>query len=248
MPNLLRINCAWRNFKHSLPSPCPLCRLPARGGLLCCACREDCLSSRQLGQFCPNCALKISYTEVVCESCQVNPPSFSYAWAAVDYRFPVPLLMHQYKILCQVQLASVFADLIWQSMQGHCVNWPAINCWVAVPSSARALKKRGFNPAGEIARHLSALSGLPSLRSALKVNEDAASMVQKKASRDLRWLQAQHRYQAGQALKGQWVGLVDDVMTTGSTLNACARTLKTNGASGVVAVTLARTPRTLAQF
>jgi len=156
--------------------------------------------------------------------------------------------MHQYKKACHIHLSAVCADLMWHALQKQYPDWPTLQVWVAVPSSASALKRRGFNPAIEIARKLSAYSHVPCVRTALKVNETLEQDVQKKASRDRRWQQAYNRYEAGQPLNGQWVGLVDDVMTTGSTLSACAQVLCDNGAAGVIAVVLARTPRTLAQF
>lgn len=239
----------WHRFKQNWPSQCPLCRLPALGGLLCKACRHDCLLSRQVGQFCRTCAIKISSQDDLCAECQINPPPFRLAVAAVDYDFPIPLLMHQYKKLCHIHLSAVCADLIWHALQEQFPNWPTtLQAWVAVPSSASTLKRRGFNPALEIARKLSAYNDLPCFLTALKVNERVEPAVQKKASRDRRWQQAFNRYEGNKPMNGQWVGLVDDVMTTGSTLSACAQVLLDQGAAGVVAVVLARTPRTLAQF
>tara|TARA_B110000503_G_scaffold139027_1_gene226447 strand:+ start:358 stop:828 length:471 start_codon:yes stop_codon:yes gene_type:complete len=156
--------------------------------------------------------------------------------------------MHQYKTLCQVHMAGACADLMWRTLQTQYLEWPSIQAWVAVPSSTRALKRRGFNPAIELASKLSSYSRLPLVRTALCINESFALAEQKQASRDRRWQQALGRYEAGVALKGQWVGLVDDVMTTGSTLNACSQALLSGGAKGVIAVVFARTPRSLAQF
>lgn len=238
----------WNEWKQTWPSQCPLCRLPALGGLLCKACWSDCLASRQNGYFCRVCAIRVSLQEGVCLACQSRPPPFSRTIAAVDYDFPIPLLMYQYKTLCQIHLSGVCANIMWQTLQTEFPEWPIIQAWVAVPSSAKALKRRGFNPAMELARQLSFYSRLPLVRTALRVNESLVLAEQKQASRDHRWQQALDRYEAGVPLKGQWVGLVDDVMTTGSTLHACSQALMSQGAKGVIAVVLARTPRTLAQF
>lgn len=248
MPIIANFHKKWCAFKQTWPSQCPLCRLPALGGLLCPPCRHDCLSSRQVGTFCHTCAIKVSAQESHCAECLVNPPPFSVTVAAVDYCFPIPLLMHHYKKACHIHLSAVCADLMWDALQTQYRNGPSLQAWVAVPSSCSALKRRGFNPAGEIARKLATYSHLPYIRTALKVNKALEPVIQKKASRDRRWQQARNRYEAGQPLNGKWVGLVDDVMTTGSTLSACAQVLLENGAAGVVAVVLARTPRILAQF
>lgn len=248
MPTLTDFHKKWLAFKQTWPSQCPLCRLPALGGLLCEGCRHDCLSSRRAGKFCRICAIKVNPQDDVCVECQTDLPPFSLTVAAVDYSFPIPLLMHQYKKECHIHLSAVCADLMWQALQVQYANWPSLQAWVAVPSSAIALKRRGFNPAIEIARRLSTYSNVPCIRTALKMNETLAATEQKQASRDERRLQANSRFKAGQPLTGQWVGLVDDVMTTGSTLSACAQVLRENGAAGVIAVVLARTPRILAQF
>ena len=232
----------WHHFKQTWPSQCPLCRLPALGGLLCKDCRYDCLLSRQVGQFCRTCAIKISPQHDLCAECHVNPPPFRLTVAAVDYCFPIPLLMHHYKKSCHMHLSAVCADLIWHTLQKQYPNWAtSLQAWVAVPSSAVALRRRGFNPALEIARKLSVYSDLPCVLSALKVNERVEPAVQKKASRDRRWQQAFNRYEGNRPLNGQWVGLVDDVMTTGASLNELAKTLKQAGASHVECWIVART-------
>lgn len=217
--------------------------MPAKGAQLCEACQEDVLAPRRSQFYCYSCALIVAPEQRCCNVCQSFPAPFERVVAALDYSFPVPHLIHHFKGHNQIHLADLMAQLIWLSWREHLQTNPPppkIEAWVSVPSRPSAYQQRGFNPSTEIAKHLSFYSDIPFKQGGLILTAKSHTVPQKKASRAMRWQQTQDMYQANGSYAGQWVGLVDDVMTTGSTLHACAQALVQAGAQGVVAVVLAR--------
>jgi ComF family protein len=107
-----------------------------------------------------------------------------------------------------------------------------------VPATRRAVVARGFNPAEELARPLAGALRLPFRPMLRKLREtaDQASLARARRARNLRGAFA---VRAVPAAAGR-VLLVDDVMTTGSTANECARALRRSGAAEVVVLVFAR--------
>jgi ComF family protein len=110
---------------------------------------------------------------------------------------------------------------------------------VPVPLHTARLRERGYNQAALLARELAQQAGLPI---------DEGTLVRKRATAPQVELNAKQRkenvhgafYCSGNALTGKRVLLIDDVCTTGATLEACAVALYENGARSVQALTLAR--------
>lgn len=170
-------------------------------------------------------------------------PGYARAIAVIDYAYPGDMLVSALKERGRLGIAGLLARLIASGVQDQSASLPPLAAIVAVPASAASLRRRGFNPAAEIARGLSVAIGVPLRRRWLtRVRE---SPVQKGLGRAARRQAPQGIYQARQALPDVWVGLVDDVMTTGSTLHHAALALRLAGARGVVALVAARTPTPL---
>jgi ComF family protein len=120
------------------------------------------------------------------------------------------------------------------------VPGPAPDLIVPVPLHPRRLRERGFNPAGLLASALGHAQGLPVDPVALIRIRDTRS--QTRLARSQRALNVSGAFRArSRALPGR-IWLVDDVVTTGSTLREAARTLRGSGAHRIVAVCAARTP------
>jgi predicted amidophosphoribosyltransferase len=152
---------------------------------------------------------------------------------------PGDQLMRRFKAQGRLTDAGLFARLLWRNMQATCPALPPLTALVPIPSSREAMLRRGLNPAGEIARELSGLSGVPLRGAWLRRTRETHSQ------KNLDWRARQESvyglYEGRIPASGGWLGLVDDVLTTGSTLEAASAALLRAGAQGVIALVAART-------
>lgn len=113
----------------------------------------------------------------------------------------------------------------------------AVDVICAIPMPRTRLRQRGINVARALARSLAQRHSIP-LRDALQARDTA---LQHQRSRQAR-RQARERFTLGNALPGRHVLIVDDVMTTGTTLRDASRTVQAAGAASVRVLALLRTP------
>jgi len=218
-----------RDFVASLlfGGVCFVCRGAAHE-LLCAACHAE--LPRLPSERCPRCALPTPLG-AVCGRCLAEPPAYDATVAALAYDFPADALVHAFKFRGELALARFFARLLSSEIDRH-----AVDRVIPVPLSRARLKTRGYNQAVEIARHLA--RGKIDLATCVREG-DAPPQMQ------LPWDERQRNvrgaFRCRTALAGATVAVVDDVMTTGATLDELARTLKRAGASRVVNWVVART-------
>jgi len=211
---------------------CFLCRGDA-DGLLCAACDAD--LPRLAGPRCPRCALASPAGEV-CGRCLAQPPAYDATLAALAYEFPADVLVQALKFRGELALAPLLAALLTQRI----APGTRVDCILPVPLSAARLRSRGFNQAQEIARHVAAATGSrlePRLAERSRDTAPQIDLPHAERSRNVRGA-----FRCARALEGAEVALVDDVMTTGATLDELAATLKRAGAARVVNWVVARTP------
>jgi ComF family protein len=115
---------------------------------------------------------------------------------------------------------------------------PSVDCIVPVPLSAGGLRERGFNQSLLVARHLSRASGIPLETGVLYKKKDTPPQVG--LSRNARLQNLKGAFSTRKPIEGT-VLLVDDVITTGTTITECTKTLLKGGAREAYAVSLART-------
>jgi predicted amidophosphoribosyltransferase len=233
-------------IRRLLHAPCPLCGLMARGGDLCLACENEVRFDFDARLHCPRCLyqgvamMRESMLKVqLCSACLLRPRTYARAIAGIYFAAPGDQLMRGFKAKGRLTEAGLFARLLWRNMQLASPRLPTLDALVPIPSSREAILQRGFNPAGEIARELASLSGV-SLRGAWCRRTREAS-----SQKTLNWRARQQSvrglYEAQVPQACGWVGLVDDVLTTGSTLEEASGALLRAGAKGVVALVAART-------
>jgi ComF family protein len=208
---------------------CFLCRGAARG-TLCPACDAD--LPRLAGTLCPRCALP-SPGAAVCGRCLADAPHYDATVAALAYRFPADTLVHSLKFRGQLALAPLMGDLLIDKIRER------IDLVVPVPLSRERLRERGYNQAVEIARHVAKERRVP-LELTIMTRERNTQ-----AQADLPWSERARNvrgaFRCERSLDGAAIAVVDDVMTTGATLDELAATLKRAGAARVVNWVVART-------
>jgi ComF family protein len=213
---------------HLFGGSCFLCRGAARA-LLCASC--DAELPRLAAGLCPRCALA-SPGGAVCGRCLAEPPHYDATVAALAYRFPADALVHALKFRGELALAPFLAFLLNEKLNSS----EPVDCVIPVPLSASRLRSRGYNQAAELARQLRR----GRLDLALCVRE-ADSPPQTGLAPDARRRNVRGAFRCTRPLAGASVAVVDDVMTTGATLDEIARTLKAAGAARVVNWVVART-------
>lgn len=233
-------------LSHALlpPSSCLLCASSTTEAVICPACRADLPWRNHAAQYCAQCGLpsplhRVSASDDICPHCQTAPPAFTQTIAAFDYEFPLRQLIHRYKYGGELSLARFFAHALAHAIaqQTH-FNVSPNTVLLPLPLHAQRLRERGFNQAMEIARPLSKLLGLP-CRPHL-CQRHRPTVPQAGLARKDRLTNLRHAFSCAHELQGQSILLLDDVMTTGSSVQECARTLLLHGASRVDVVVVAR--------
>lgn len=218
---------------------CQLCR-SWQSHPICTACLT---AWRHPLRRCLRCAIDLSHDhpDTVCQMCEDQSPEFDRAIVAVDYAGPWPGLLAKLKFQGATALAKPLAHLLAEAVQ---TRRGRTNLVVPVPLSRQRLRERGYNQAWLLAREVGWQLGIPAQADMLARPQHTQRLMS--LSAEERLLQIQSAFQVSpreQALvRGRDIALVDDVMTTGATLNACARTLLEAGARSVSAWVVARTP------
>ncbi|MBO9352813.1 ComF family protein [Bordetella petrii] len=233
---------AIRQVLAGLPSDCPLCGGTAAGGRLCPGCAGDIAHSMRDGSpRCARCALRLkAEARLHCPDCARAVPAFARTIAAFDYEPPYDSLIGRYKGERRYGLATALAQLLADAVARQVVPLPPATVLVPIPSSQASLRRRGFNPAAELAASLAASLRLPLRRGVLRRLREGPR--QAAGNRQARRQGAHGLFHCTRPMPGGIVGLVDDVMTTGSTVDAAARALLRAGAAEVIVLVAARTP------
>jgi ComF family protein len=203
---------------------CFVCRGAARA-LLCAEC--DAELPRLDQPLCPRCALA-SPGGALCGRCLREPPAFDATVAALAYEFPADVLVQALKFRGELALAPFLASLMKTEK--------SVDCVIPVPLSRERLRSRGYNQAAEIAR------ALPGVKlDVFACERTRESPPQMELPHDERQKNVRGAFRCTRSLVGARVAVVDDVMTTGATLDELARTLKGAGALSVTNWVVART-------
>lgn len=231
------------------PRACLLCEQGCGANPLCAAC---CLALPGADRArCPICAAPAPPPPHRCQDCERLRPVLTATHAAADYCSPLGEAITALKFGRQLGLASGLGLLLARSLEHQQIRHPGraaivVDCLVPIPLAAGRLADRGFNQAESIARALSrhwpsALSPTsPPLRCELLARpRETPRQSGLGGAERLDNLDAGFRAESAAGLD---IGLVDDVMTTGATLDAAARSLLAAGARSVVAFVVARTP------
>ncbi|MDP2154587.1 MAG: ComF family protein [Sulfuricella sp.] len=217
-----------------LPHHCALCGATALNQILCTGCDAD-LSHYRV-PACPVCALPTPCGQV-CGACLQRPPAFDRTLAAFSYSFPVDRLLHAFKYSGNLALIEVLAKPLAQLAANH----PKPDLLMPMPLHPSRLKERGFNQSLEIAKPISRWLGIPLTADACERTRDTPSQA------GLKWKERRRNVRGAFAcdldLSGKSVAVLDDVMTTGATLEEISRALRRRGATTISAWVVARTAK-----
>ena len=213
--------------------PCLLCGQSAASDGLCPACRSCLVPLPQ--PCCPRCATPLPCGGL-CGRCQRHPPAFDALHVPYVFCYPMDGLIHAFKYGKRLELAGVLGRLLVQSSPPIPCN---IDRVIPVPLSKERLALRGFNQSDELARQLTGTIPdrfFPAICGRKSNTPPQACLSLSERRRNL-----QNAFCVETRLDGLSVAIVDDVVTTGTTLDTMAVMLKNQGAKRVEAWAIART-------
>ncbi|EPR9081162.1 DNA utilization protein GntX [Cronobacter dublinensis] len=222
----------------TIPGRCWLCRMPLHipGWGVCSCCQR-----RRQTPVCPQCGLPAALETLPCGRCLQKPPVWQRLIAASDYAPPVSALVHQFKFHGRTALAPALARLLLLNVLAakRAAALPAADLIISVPLHRTRAWRRGYNQSALIANTLSRWLGVRYAPGAVTRIKSAPPQRQLNARQ--RRSNLKNAFRVELPVAGLHIVLVDDVVTTGSTVAQIARLLKRNGAATVQVWCLCRT-------
>lgn len=216
-------------------SPCLLCgeHTKAASGV-CLPCRQD--LPWHNADVCQRCALPLpNSTTTLCGQCINLAPAFTHTHAVFRYAFPINKILQAYKYQERLTIAQFFAHSCLETQ-----SRPSLASYlIPMPLHPSRLQSRGFNQSLEIARQLSRAWDIPLDKHSchrIKNTPPQASLTLKARVKNVT-----NAFACRGNFHGQHVLVIDDVMTTGASLNELSKTLLNAGAASVSGLVMART-------
>ena len=219
------------------PPTCLLCGARAEGDWNLCA--DCCAELPRNNHPCQCCAIPLDGSlDLVCGKCQQHPPPFDRAFAPLLYQQPVDYLVKALKFGSQLTIARLLGEWLGEDLAGRDRALP--ECIIPVPLHPSRLRERGFNQALELARPVSRRLGIPVLPNS--VQRIRRTKPQVELNFNARGGNVRGAFAVNRPLPVHHVALIDDVITTGSTVSEVAQVL---GAAGVSEIDIWACARTL---
>ena len=219
------------------PDECPLCGhgIPADGSPDSLFCKE-CLDSMQFisGQPCPVCGGDINGIFDICPDCLAEPErKWEKGYAVFRYSGKTAEAIRKYKYGKQIALAKPFGKLL----AGTISNPEQYAELIPIPLHWIRFLQRGYNQSMLLAEEVSRWTGIPAVQRLKRVRNTKHQAYLDKSDR-MKNIRDAFTVRKPEEIRGKRVLLIDDVMTTGSTLSECACVLKDAGASRVWCIAL----------
>lgn len=236
------VNVVWAFAENLLlPSVCVLCMAPGQsdGFDLCAGCSSELPTN---ANACSQCGEQLHgiNESPLCGACLRTPPRYQSTHCAYRYSYPIDHLVRALKYHHRLTHARVLGELLAQSLvRQRSEAWP--EALVPVPLATDRYRERGFNQACEVAKQLQKRLGIP-------VNTDL--LERRRSTREqagLDRLGRRKNVRNAFALRAPFslkhIAIVDDVVTTGSTVNEIARVFKRAGVATIEVWAIARASR-----
>lgn len=208
------------------PTSCIVCRDPADFELsICSSCIDELPWNFESCKQCATSLKELNSETAICGSCIANPPSFTQIIALFEYQDPAIKWITSLKFNQQLKYARILGKLLAIQIQKR--QQPLPQLIIPMPLHKKRLRERGFNQALEIAKPIA---------KQLKINLDFESCQRVKPTVAQSSLPAKERYANVKSafaltkpVQTRHVAIVDDVVTTASTVNELSKLLKKSG-------------------
>lgn len=178
---------------------------------------------------CKKCGKQLAHDDDRCLDCKVTTHHYIQGVALYSYEGGVKEAIYRFKYGGRRKYAQFFAKMMYQKLK-ETAFFHKIDLIIPVPVSKERLKERGYNQAGEIAKHLSNMSQIPYNGTIL--TRQKHTKPQSGFGPAQRHENIHGAFTTSEPLLPEYqvILLIDDIYTTGSTIDECAKTLKTAGA------------------
>jgi ComF family protein len=229
-----------RLFQFFLPSQCLFCESYLEEGQekIC----PDCLSKIRwiAPPFCTICGAPFVSTEVDCHpcgACVTKRKYFTMARALGHYEGPFQEAIHRWKYEGKIGLSPIFGEWMAERFSQYW-NPQCFDLILPVPLHQQRLRERGFNQALLLVRELSRRTGIPYGMNVLQKKRPTLPQVKLSRAEREKAVRKSFHILSGEGLQGKTILLVDDVYTTGATVNECSKVLLAAGAARIDVFTL----------
>lgn len=235
------INVCLRNLQRNLqlwlfPPICVLCGKPGEGERDLCA---DCLADLPYNTHaCRRCARPLqAITDTICGQCLRAPPAYDRSFSLFHYTPPVDRLILRLKFNANLHLARLLGELMAGHLAEHSQTVPELI--IPVPLHHSRLRERGYNQALEIARPIAKKLAIP-------IDYRSCARLRPTSAQSLLPAKERHGNVKGafgviKSIGAHHIAIIDDVMTTGHTLQEVATELRKSGVETIDVWVLART-------
>jgi len=244
-------------FHRLFPARCIVCQRAVKQGQIeygkeahrssdICA---DCLDAMPRNEHCcPRCAVPLASdysngdhsNEVLCGRCIRQPPAFDYTYSLFRYEGSIVSLIHQLKFSQKIGHARSLGGLLAEASTEYINRKGVPDVLLPVPLHQRRLRQRGFNQSSELARSLAKTWACPIMFDEIgrgRKTESQTGLNARQREKNIRGA-----FRLVSEVDFDHVLIIDDVVTTGSTVNELARLLKKAGVKRVGVLSVARAP------
>lgn len=229
-------------IEQLLPAQCLVCALKSNNKLICLHCEKKILSIRS---YCFHCALPLNKNAQYCGDCLQKNYIFDHIHALGDYQKPLSTLIKHLKYQQQLIAGELLAQLLIKSILSRYTKQQLLHFdyLLAVPLHPKKLQQRGFNQAQIICDVLHQQLNIPILekyilRNKETIPQEGLSIIKRRKNVHGAFVK---NLSSNQSIKGKNIIVIDDVVTTGATVNSLCKILAKQEANTITVFCLCRT-------